>query len=145
MQSRIIHGMQIAAPAFLAGWMLLPGPGPLAPPQLDAERFPVGIVDRLRAIGVGGNVLNSWNWAGYLVWAGGGLRVFVDPRRADEVYPIELFEDWERMINGRDNWRALLDRYPIDLVIVAVPATVLLICGLVLVAHLRSGRQNPVP
>jgi hypothetical protein len=99
--------------------MLLGGPGPLGPPRPAPDELPIGIVEELRERGVGGNVLNSWSWAGYIVWAGRDLRIFVDPRTAEKLYPVELFEDWDRLVHARENWRELLDRYPIDLVIVA--------------------------
>ncbi len=79
------------------------------------ERFPMHAVARLRATGLQGNIYNPDQFGGLLIWA------FYPERRAltdgrNELYR-EFIPEYARARGDQRAWRALLEKYRIDLAV----------------------------
>ncbi len=59
-----------------------------------------------------GNVLNSYNWGGYLNWKNADIKVFVDGRT--DLFGDVIIEDWLEMVSAGDNWHQLFENYNIN-------------------------------
>jgi len=79
--------------------------------QAVAQRYPAGAVRYLREHRIGGFLLNTYTWGGYLIWAFEGERkVFVDGR-ADLYEYAGVLSDYHDIRQLRSTAPALLDRY----------------------------------
>jgi len=93
----------------------------LIPVQVQAAQAtiaPVAAVEHLKTLDVAGNLFNSYNWGGYLIWAASERRVFVDGRT--DLYGNEFLTEYIQTASAQDGWKATLDRYDIDIVLVEV-------------------------
>ncbi len=61
-------------------------------------------------------LLNSYNWGGYLIWAGDEIPVFVDGRT--DLYGDEILGPYLSMYLAAENWQSQLDEYDIQTVFV---------------------------
>ncbi len=90
------------------------------PVHLDVRMFPsltpVEPVAFLQANDISGNVLNEYDWGGYLAWAMPESRIFVDGRY-DTAYPPEIYEDWSHFVTATYDYPSLPDRYGADVVL----------------------------
>lgn len=124
--ARMLVGASLAAgllvsrvpPATLVG-QLAAGDAALAPPSM----LPVGAAEFSRSVGLAGDVFNSNNIGGYLVWARHpDVRVFQDSRL--QAYPPEHFQRimtaygsqpaWDELVRGVD-WAVLSRPRPNEL------------------------------
>ncbi len=80
--------------------------------------YPVGQTVALLVNGTEGNLLNEYNWGGYLAWEQDRYPVFIDART--DLYGDEIFEDWLTLILMKDNWGELLNKYNIGAVMLQV-------------------------
>ena len=69
-------------------------------------------VARAALASTSGNLLNEYDWGGYLIWRVPGRPVFIDGRLF--VFLPEVLTDYEEMIFMRTRWRDDLDRYAIS-------------------------------
>ena len=82
-----------------------------------AEFQPVAAVAHLRAAGAPGNLFNSYNWGGFLIWElYPETPVFVDGRT--DLYDDEFLRTYLATTLARPGWRDTLDRYELDTVLV---------------------------
>jgi hypothetical protein len=79
---------------------------PFAP---DESRYPTAARAALAA--TSGNLLNEYDWGGYLIWRVPERPVFVDGR----LFPFlpDVFTEYEEMVFVRPGWRDQLDRHAI--------------------------------
>jgi hypothetical protein len=79
---------------------------PFAP---DESRYPTAARAVLAA--TSGNLLNEYDWGGYLIWRVPERPVFVDGR----LFPFlpDVFTEYEEMVFVRPGWREQLDRHAI--------------------------------
>jgi len=61
-----------------------------------------------------GNLLNEYEWGGYLLWSYPTTPVFVDGRT--DLYGDEILGDWITLVQAGDNYQQLLNRYKITTV-----------------------------
>ena len=89
------------------------------PRDFPAELFPVGMVARHGERLAGGRVLTVDQWADYLIYRNyPRQRVFVDGR--SDFYGPELGNEYLALMNGRWDWRELLDKHRFDAALVPV-------------------------
>ncbi len=81
-----------------------------------ASRFPVQAVAFARERQPEGNLFNSYNFGGYLVWALEEFPVFADGRA--DLYGDEILLPLYRVTNGSPEWRDLFELYEIGWVMV---------------------------
>lgn len=82
---------------------------------LEAQ-VPLGAIEYLRENQPPGNLLNSYNWGGYLIWELPQYPVFVDGRT--DLYSDEIIGDWIDIVGAADGWQNKLDQYEIDLIFI---------------------------
>ncbi|HEX7092023.1 MAG TPA: hypothetical protein VF192_18035 [Longimicrobiales bacterium] len=88
----------------------------LLPASFDPARFPVAAVAAARAAGLEGRIFNEFAWGGYLVYAWPEQRVFIDGQT--DHYGADLVRDYLRVAGLAPDWRAVLDRWRIEHVLV---------------------------
>ncbi|NPV49518.1 MAG: hypothetical protein HPY69_21445 [Armatimonadetes bacterium] len=77
--------------------------------QVFAEYTPEAAVQFIEANHLQGNMFNSYEWGGYLIWRlWPGYRVYIDGR--GDVMGREFMEEYMRVMNLQPGWRDVLDR-----------------------------------
>lgn len=92
-----------------------------------AEAFPEKAVPYVRGLSGKGNVLNNFNWGGYLEWQAPEIREFIDPR-VDIFVHEGVMNDYLRATKVQDTF-AVLDRYQIRYVLLATNAPAAYLLG----------------
>ncbi len=90
-------------------------PGPAQLEQQVAGQYPAEVLPYLKSHPPSGNVLNFYEWGGYLGWKDPGLKVFMDSR-VDIFEYAGVFKDYLDLIGFRDPIR-ILDKYRIRYVL----------------------------
>jgi hypothetical protein len=85
---------------------------------LEAEKdlFPVDAVAWLERSDIKGNMLNDYNWGGYLIWNLRDNPVFVDGRT--DLFGDEILKDYLSVMSQQKGWEVILDEYQIVSVLV---------------------------
>lgn len=110
----------------LINWMLLVVAGLALALSYPAQRnkqaaavasyMPVGAADFIVANHIDGNMFNSYQYGGYLIFRlYPSQKVFVYPRT--DIYRDGFVQKLDATLQGRANWRALLNHYDIDYVV----------------------------
>ena len=114
------------APWFAAGMLLLGlAHGTVAGTTLiradfDGGTFPVAAVRAARAEGVEGRIFTHEAWAGYMLHAWPGQRIFIDGMT--DFFGVDLMKSYLVMMELEPGWEAEMDRWGITLVLLK-PAT----------------------
>jgi len=78
---------------------------------------PSGVVAFMKLHNLHGNILNHFDWGGYLIWHGAPQsRVFVDGR-SELVYPDRLLHEYIAFLYGLPGGAKILDHYPHNFVL----------------------------
>lgn len=80
-----------------------------------AASLPVGAVEYMKAQQPEGEMFNSYNWGGYLIWALPQYPVFADGRT--DLYGDELLGEWLQIANAEPGWEAKLAERQVKLVL----------------------------
>ncbi|EKD63052.1 MAG: hypothetical protein ACD_51C00355G0003 [uncultured bacterium] len=84
----------------------------------EGEDYPTKALDYLRKNPIGGNMLNEYNWGGYLILEYPEKKVFADGRCAhwknDDRHLLKIFLD---TVDYRQNAESILDEYEISFVL----------------------------
>jgi hypothetical protein len=94
--------------------------GTAANEATQARDLPTAAVTFLQEARPPGPIFNSYNWGGYLIWKVPSYPVFVDGRT--DLYGDTLLREYTVAIFGQPGWRATLDRYAINLVLIEAQA-----------------------
>jgi hypothetical protein len=81
-----------------------------------AMQYPVSAVEFLQEEQPEGNLFNSYNFGGYLIWALPEYPVFVDGRA--DLHQDEIILTWYSAYNGSEGWQAVFDEWDIGFVVV---------------------------
>jgi len=82
-----------------------------------ADFQPVEAVAHLRETSPTGNLFNSYNWGGYLIWSlYPDMPVFIDGRT--DLYADEFLRAYLDTAFARPGWQATLEQYEIDIVLI---------------------------
>ncbi|MFC2063663.1 hypothetical protein ACFLXB_01015 [Chloroflexota bacterium] len=76
------------------------------------ENFPEDAVLWIQENKLKGNMLNSYNWGGYLIYNLPDHKVFIDGRA--DLYGKELISSWWEIVSDGQNSVEILDKYNID-------------------------------
>ncbi len=79
-----------------------------------AARYPVQASEALRQSGFGGNLLNDYDWGGFLIWR--GEKVFIDGRA--DVYGDDFFNQYSQLYHGQVPAAGVLNSYEIRRVLI---------------------------
>jgi hypothetical protein len=86
------------------------------PRDLSATYFPRDVVQRFEPRLSGARVFTTDQWGDYLLWTGyPRQKVFIDGR--SDFFGEALGRDYVTVLNGQPGWRAALDRYRVDMVL----------------------------
>ncbi len=111
----VLHAVMLAlALAAVAAKASLVLPAEVNEAQFRAS-LPVGAVEYMRAHPPEGQIFNSYNWGGYLIWALPEYPVFADGRT--DLYGDELLNEWLRIANAEPGWEQALARREVRLVL----------------------------
>ncbi len=77
--------------------------------------LPLGAVEYMKAQRPQGEMFNSYNWGGYLIWALPEYRVYADGRT--DLYGDELLGEWLQVANAEPGWESTLDLRQVDIVL----------------------------
>ncbi len=80
-----------------------------------AEGLPLEAVQYLSNNHPQGNLFNSYNWGGYLIWALPQVPVFVDGRT--DLYSDTLLSEWMSIVAAEDGWESKLDDWNVSLIL----------------------------
>lgn len=83
--------------------------------QAIAGKMPVSAVEYLERQQPAGNLFNSYNWGGYLIWNLRSYPVFVDGRT--DLYDDGLLNEWLDIVSAKPGWQAALDEWDVQLVL----------------------------
>jgi hypothetical protein len=95
-----------------------------------AERayFPVDAVNYIQTQNLSGPIFNNYNWGGYLIWRMYPReRVFIDGR--SDLYGLtddSIVREYLEAYTGGENWRAPLDQFGVQLVLVEPDAPIVI-------------------
>jgi len=77
-------------------------------PKTEAENFPKAAVDWLQTHTPAGEIFNSYNWGGYLIWRlYPQYRVFIDGRA--DVYGDAFIFNYMSIYDAKPGWQAKLN------------------------------------
>jgi hypothetical protein len=83
----------------------------------EIETFPKGAVDWIVGNEPKGNIFNSYNWGGYLIWKlYPDYRVFIDGRC--DMYGAKFVSNYVDIYSARPGWEAKLVQNDVNLVLV---------------------------
>jgi len=83
----------------------------------EEASLPAKAVDFILKEGLSGNLFNSYNWGGYLIWhLYPNCRVFVDGRT--DLYGDEVLEEYLQVVRADKGWEEVLEKHKVEIVIV---------------------------
>jgi hypothetical protein len=83
--------------------------------DLETRRYPAAALAYLEKEGLGAaRIYNSYNWGGYLAWR--RIPVYIDGRA--DVYGDAFMNQYVRAFQVREDWRAPLDQYGVEVVLI---------------------------
>ena len=111
----------VVAIALLPFWRPL---GPAGVPIGVLTHAPQGLaaaLDRTILGRSGGNVWAPQPWGSWFEFAARGHRVALDSRI--ELFPASVWDEAEQVAEASGEWREILDRYPVDIIVVSADQT----------------------
>jgi hypothetical protein len=80
------------------------------------ETFPVAAVEFIQEYQPQGQMFNSYNYGGYLIWVLHDYPVFVDGRA--DLHQDEIILTWYRVINGGREWEEVFEEWGVGFVVI---------------------------
>ncbi|MDI7274623.1 MAG: hypothetical protein QME94_01455 [Anaerolineae bacterium] len=81
--------------------------------RLGETRYPAAALAYMREHNLGGRILHTYHWGGYLIWQ--GYEVFVDGRA--ELYGDEILGEYLEAFGVRPGWEEPLRKYDVDVIL----------------------------
>ncbi|HWQ84555.1 MAG TPA: hypothetical protein VN363_08320, partial [Anaerolineales bacterium] len=104
----------------LVGVAVLARALPVLPATANEDHFrqqlPVAAAQAVMQAAPEGNLFNSYNYGGYLVWALRDYPVFVDGRT--DLYSDEIISEWLAAVRAEPGWEEILDRREIGVILI---------------------------
>lgn len=75
--------------------------------------IPEGAIRFLDEQGIGGRMFNSYGFGGYIIWRGGGRKVFIDGRYRRVYTPAE-YGEYTQIMESAEAWQAAERKYGFD-------------------------------
>ncbi len=102
--------------AFLVGLIFAVRFNPSEFVKREQKEYPQRAVAWIEGAKLKGNCLTRYDWGGYVAWQlKGQVKVFVDGRA--DFYPPKVMNDFIAAYFGKANWRSVLDKYGVTMVI----------------------------
>lgn len=90
--------------------------------RFSDRRMPVQAVDAARHAGLKGRLFSDFGWGGYVLYAWPEQKVFIDG--GADFYGSALMRDYGVIRSLRPGWRALMDRWHFDIIMVRPEASI---------------------
>jgi hypothetical protein len=91
------------------------------------ETLPVEAIAYIKDNQPPGQMLNSYNWGGYLLWTLPEYPVFIDGRT--DLYSDGLIDEWLQVVRAETGWQQVLERYGVRLILLEPHMPVVAILG----------------
>ncbi|MBX3035304.1 MAG: hypothetical protein KF758_00195 [Anaerolineales bacterium] len=85
-------------------------------PEKVDENYPINAIKWIKENQPKGNLFNSYNWGGYLLWALPEYPVFVDGRA--DLYGNEIINQWHAVVSGNENAIHILDEWQVNFILI---------------------------
>ncbi|MBL8098675.1 MAG: hypothetical protein JNK81_05810 [Anaerolineales bacterium] len=85
-------------------------------PEKVDENYPVHAIKWIKENQPQGNLFNSYNWGGYLLWTLPEYPAFVDGRA--DLYGNEIINQWHAVVSGNENAIHILDEWQVNLILI---------------------------
>jgi hypothetical protein len=85
------------------------------PEEVDAN-YPVHAIEWIKENQPKGNLFNSYNWGGYVLWALPEYPVFIDGRA--DLYGNKIINQWHAVVSANENAIRILDEWQINLILI---------------------------
>jgi len=80
--------------------------------------YPFGAVKYLQENPIEGNMLNEYNWGGFLIWQYPEKKVYIDGRMPSwRLGDFKIFEEFNNTVRYNEGWEKTLEKYDIDFAI----------------------------
>ena len=79
------------------------------------EALPVEAIAYIKDNLPPGQMFNSYNWGGYLLWSLPEYPVFIDGRT--DLYSDGLIDEWLQVVRAEDGWQQVLNLYDVRLIL----------------------------
>lgn len=83
--------------------------------EVFRKGMPVAAVELIQQKAPPGNLFNSYNWGGYLLWMLPEYPVFLDGRT--DLYNDEVIGQWLQVARAEDGWQQVLERWQVRLIL----------------------------
>jgi hypothetical protein len=88
----------------------------LSLPEKVDSNYPVNAIQWIKENQPKGNLFNSYNWGGYILWALPEYPVFIDGRA--DLYGTQIISEWQAVVNGNENTIQILDKWQINIILI---------------------------
>lgn len=85
------------------------------PENVDTN-YPVNAIQWIKENQPKGNLFNSYNWGGYILWTLPEYPVFIDGRA--DLYGNEIISQWQNVVNADENAFEVLEKWNIDIIFI---------------------------
>jgi hypothetical protein len=94
-------------------------PRTLSVEKLAENNYPWEAVEYLKANPQPGNMLNEYNWGGFLIWQYPEKKVFIDGRMPSwKMGDLRIFESFSKIMSGEEGWSEELAKYDVSFALV---------------------------
>ena len=114
---RIINLSLVGLLTFVACAKLFWVSHPVMMAQYLNSQYPIAAVESIEELDLSGNLLNEYNWGGYLSWKLRDCRIFVDGRT--DLYGDEVIGQWIDLINAKPGWEDSLRSHEIEVIVLS--------------------------
>lgn len=90
--------------------------------HFSEKRMPIQAVAAARRAGLAGRLFTDYGWGGYVLYAWPGQKVFIDG--GSDFYGSALMRDYGTIRSLRPGWRALMNRWHFDVIMVRPEAPI---------------------
>lgn len=80
--------------------------------DFSPERIPVAAMNYIEQNPIKGNMLNSDNWGGYIIYKYPDIKVFMDGRL--DMYQQEFLGKYQLVAKVKEGWESILDEYNVE-------------------------------
>ena len=88
----------------------------ISQPEKVDSNYPTTAIDWIKENQPQGNLFNSYNWGGYLLWTLPEYPVFIDGRA--DLYGNEIISQWHAVVSENENAIQILDEWNINLILI---------------------------
>lgn len=84
-------------------------------PEKVEKNYPTAAIQWIKTNHPKGQMFNSYNWGGYLLWTLPEYPVFIDGRA--DMYDTELIQQWQNVVNAEEDAQSILDEWNVNFIL----------------------------